>query len=561
MITKEWRVATPPDPTAWNQLTHETGLSPLVTSILYHRGYVTPDQASVFLQPELRQLRDPYSLRHMSEAVALLLPYIREDRRIVILGDYDVDGITATAILIEFLAACGCANLDFFIPNRLQHGYGLTPASVEVLFSMQPEIVITVDNGITARAEVATLQQAGIPVLITDHHLASADALPEAVTINPNHPDCTYPFKKISGCGVAFKLAMALRKELREMGWWHTARPEPNLKTLLDFAAMGTVADVVDLRDENRLMVSVGLEQMNAKPRPAVQALRQVKNVQEVTARTLGFQFAPLMNAAGRLSDASLAVRMLLSPTLEEALPLVKQLNEINDERRAQEQDMLRIAQEQALGQQHRRGLVLASPEFHEGINGIVAARMVEKYYKPTLIVSTHNPARYSGSGRAIEEFHLKEALQECEELLMRFGGHAGAAGCTIHPEQFDAFRERFFDVCAQRLPEIPRPQLWLDGALSAESLNAQLVEEVQRLEPFGAANPEPLFAIDAPSQPFQILKEKHVKWALSRSAEIIGWNFAEAFQTQSPKQLAVTLGFNEFRGERKVQLLLKEAA
>jgi single-stranded-DNA-specific exonuclease len=497
----------------------------------------------------------------MSEAVALLLPYIREDRRIVILGDYDVDGITATAILIEFLAACGCANLDFFIPNRLQHGYGLTPASVEVLFSMQPEIVITVDNGITARAEVATLQQAGIPVLITDHHLASADALPEAVTINPNHPDCTYPFKKISGCGVAFKLAMALRKALREMGWWHTARPEPNLKTLLDFAAMGTVADVVDLRDENRLMVSVGLEQMNAKPRPAVQALRQVKNVQEVTARTLGFQFAPLMNAAGRLSDASLAVRMLLSPTLEEALPLVKQLNEINDERRAQEQDMLRIAQEQALGQQHRRGLVLASPEFHEGINGIVAARMVEKYYKPTLIVSTHNPARYSGSGRAIEEFHLKEALQECEELLMRFGGHAGAAGCTIHPEQFDAFRERFFDVCAQRLPEIPRPQLWLDGALSAESLNAQLVEEVQRLEPFGAANPEPLFAIDAPSQPFQILKEKHVKWALSRSAEIIGWNFAEAFQTQSPKQLAVTLGFNEFRGERKVQLLLKEAA
>ena len=560
-VQKQWLFAASADESICQSLSRETGLHPLVAGILYRRGYRTPDEVGIFLQPELRQLRDPFLLRHMQEAVELVLPFLRENRRILILGDYDVDGITSTALLLSFLREAGCGQLDYFIPQRLQHGYGLTPASVDVILSRQPELVITVDNGITARKEVQQLQNEGVRVLITDHHLALPDSLPETVTVNPNHPACSYPFKKISGCGVAFKLVMALRKALRETAWWNERRPEPNLKQLLDFAALGTVADVVDLRDENRLLVHAGLQLMNNQPRPAIQALKQVKRVDgEITATTLGFKFAPLMNAAGRLYDASLAVELLLSPTLDQALPLAQQLNNMNEERRNLEQEMLTIAFEQAAQQEDQKGLVLASGQFHEGINGIVAARLAEKTFKPTILLSTTNPERYTGSGRsAIPGFHLKEALQECADQLFRFGGHAGAAGCTVAPENLEAFRTAFARVCEDWLPKQLRPQLLLDGKLPQQGPDALLVEQIQQLEPFGAANPEPLFALPTPQEKFQLLKEHHVKWILSRSTEVIGWNFAEQLQGVKPHQLAVTVGFNEFRGQRKIQMLLKE--
>lgn len=559
-IPKLWQLATTPDPTLSKQLAQATGLHPLVAEILCRRGYATAEAAQTFLQPELRQLRDPFQLRHMREAVALVLNYLQANRRIVILGDYDVDGITSTALLLSFLRDCGCSRLDFFIPNRLEHGYGLTPASVRVLLEMRPELVITVDNGITGRAEVQELQAQGIPVLITDHHLADPALLPEAVTVNPNHPDCTYPFKKISGCGVAFKLAMALRRELRELGWWTAERPEPNLKQLLDLAALGTVADVVDLRDENRLLVHTGLQVLNEHPRPGIQALKQVKKVQEITARTLGFQFAPLMNAAGRLYDASIAVNLLLSSSLEEALPLAQQLNQMNEERRAQEQEMLTIARQQASEQIGAAGLVLTSEQFHEGINGIVAARIAEQTYKPTIVMSASNPERYTGSGRCpIPGFHLKEALEVCSSHLLRYGGHAGAAGCSVAPPQLEAFRTAFELVCQERLSSSQMPQLMLEGQLPEMGPDVELVEQIQLLEPFGAANPEPLFSLPTPKESFQLLKERHVKWTLSRSTEIIGWNFAERLAEIQPRQLAVTVGFHEFRGQRKIQLLLQE--
>ena len=560
-IQKQWLFAANENDTICQSLSQETGLHPLVAGILYRRGYCTPDEVEVFLQPELRQLRDPFQLRHMLEAVELVMPFLRKNRRILILGDYDVDGITSTALLLSFLRDSGCGQLDYFIPQRMQHGYGLTTASVEVLLSRQPELVITVDNGITARKEVQQLQAEGVRVLITDHHLALPDFLPETVTVNPNHPDCSYPFKKISGCGVAFKLVMALRKALREIGWWNELRPEPNLKHLLDLAALGTVADVVDLRDENRLFVHAGLELMNNQPRPAIQALKQVKRVDgKITATTLGFKFAPLMNAAGRLYDASLAVELLLSPTLDQALPLVQQLNDMNEERRSLEQEMLTVAFDQASQQEDRKGLVLVSERFHEGINGIVAARLAEKTFKPTIVFSTANPERYTGSGRsAIPDFHLKEALQVCADQLVRFGGHAGAAGCTVAPENLKTFCTAFARICEEWLPQQLKPQLLLDGRLPQQGPDSTVVDQIQQLEPFGAANQEPLFALPAPQEDFRLLKEHHVKWTLSRSTEVIGWNFAERLLGVRPRQLAVTVGFNEFRGQRKIQMLLKE--
>jgi len=306
---KQWYDSSTADPEQVKRLCREWNLNQFVVEILLRRGYKTHEEIKSFLIPELKNLLDPYELRQMREAVNLLQKMIAENRRIVILGDYDVDGITATALMLEFLNKCGKLDLDFFIPNRIKHGYGLTEASTDILLEMRPELVITVDNGITAAREVKRLNDAGIKTIITDHHLADASLLPSGIVVNPNHPECNYPFKKISGCGVALKLIMSLRKSLRDSGWWTIESPEPNLREILDLAALGTVADVMPLVDENRILTHHGLLVMNEKPRLAIRVLQKLKNVKTITSRTLGFQFAPLLNAAGRLEDADMAVK------------------------------------------------------------------------------------------------------------------------------------------------------------------------------------------------------------------------------------------------------------
>ncbi|HIO61848.1 MAG TPA: single-stranded-DNA-specific exonuclease RecJ, partial [Deltaproteobacteria bacterium] len=292
---KQWFDSSTGDPEQVKRLCLEWKTNPQVAEILLRRGYKTREEIKSFLMPNLSNLRDPYELRQMREAVNLLQDTIVNNRRIVILGDYDVDGITATALMLEFLQKCGNLNLDFFIPNRIKHGYGLTEASTDILLEMNPELVITVDNGITAAREVKRLNDEGIKTIVTDHHLADVSLLPSGIVVNPNHPECNYPFKKISGCGVALKLIMALRKSLRNSGWWTAERTEPNLRDSLDLAALGTVADVMPLVDENRILTHHGLLVMNEKPRLAIQVLQQLKKVNTITSRTLGFQFAPLL--------------------------------------------------------------------------------------------------------------------------------------------------------------------------------------------------------------------------------------------------------------------------
>ena len=384
---KQWYDSSTADPEQVKQLCREWNTNPYVAEILLRRGHKTREEIKSFLFPSLNNLRDPYELRQMREAVDLLQDTIAKNLRIVILGDYDVDGITATALMLEFLNKCGKLDLDFFIPNRIKHGYGLTESSTDILLEMRPELVITVDNGITAAREVQRLNDEGIKTIITDHHLADASLLPSGIVVNPNHPECKYPFKKISGCGVALKLIMALRKSLRDSGWWTAERPEPNLRDSLDLAALGTVADVMPLVDENRILTHHGLLVMNEKPRLAIQVLQKLKNVKTITSRTLGFQFAPLLNAAGRLEDADMAVHFLLSNDLQEAEKMAKKLDATNIERREKEGEMLETALALAETQKQFPALILASPEFHEGINGIVATRLVERFYKPVLIL------------------------------------------------------------------------------------------------------------------------------------------------------------------------------
>ena len=556
---KQWYDSSTSDPEQVNRLCRDWDTNQYVAEILLRRGYKTHQEIKSFLNPELKNLRDPYELRQMREAVDLLQEMIAEKRRIVILGDYDVDGITATALTLEFLNKCGKLDLDFFIPNRIKHGYGLTESSTDILLEMKPELVITVDNGITAVREVQRLNDEGIKTIITDHHLADPALLPSGIVVNPNHPECNYSFKKISGCGVALKLIMSLRKSLRDSGWWTTERPEPNLRESLDLAALGTVADVMPLVDENRILTHHGLLVMNEKPRLAIRVLQKLKNVKTITSRTLGFQFAPLLNAAGRLEDADMAVKFLLSNDQQEAEKMAKILDATNIQRREKEGEMLETALALAEKQEQNPALILTSPEFHEGINGIVATRLVERFYKPVLILSEW-AGKLKGSGRSIPELHLKNALSECADLLDRFGGHAAAAGCSLIPENLDEFRKRFFTFCRENIPKSMEPKLHLDGCLEFPKLTSLFVEQLERLQPFGEGNQEPLFSVETPELPFTRLKEKHVKWQVNGNVEIIGWNCAESYAENLPSQLAVNLGFNEFRGRRKIQLNIQDS-
>ena len=565
MLQKKWHESPAMDPEEVKRLCSVWEMHPRVAEILLRRGFKTAGEIKSFLQPSLNNLRDPYEFRMMQEAVDLLQEAIVKNWRIVILGDYDVDGITATALMLEFLQHCGNLNLDFFIPNRIKHGYGLTEASTDILMEMKPDLVITVDNGITAVHEVLRLNNEGIKTIVTDHHLADPNLLPAGIVVNPNHPECSYPFKKISGCGVALKLIMALRKSLRESGRWTTERPEPNLRDSLDLAALGTVADVVPLWDENRILTFHGLLVMNEKPRLAIQVLQRLKKVKTITSRTLGFQFAPLLNAAGRLEDADMAVHFLLSNDHQEAEKMALKLDATNLERREKEGEMLETALSLAETQKSDPALILVSPEFHEGINGIVATRLVERFYKPVIIlseqeVSVSGEKKLKGSGRSIPELNLKDALSACSDLLLRFGGHAAAAGCSLLPEKFTEFRKRFFAFCHEHIPETLEPNLQLDGILEFPELTNTFVEQLDRLQPFGEGNQEPLFSVNAPKTPFMSLKEVHVKWQLNGNVEIIGWNRVDSFTGEPPSQLAVNLCFNEFRGRRKIQLNIQDS-
>ena len=557
-LKKQWNHSSNDDLEKAKHLSDEWRMHPLVADILLSRGFKTQKDIQSFLEPSLNNLIDPFQFRHMNLAVELLQDAILNNRRIIILGDYDVDGITATALVLDFLKACGAGKLDYFIPNRLKHGYGLTDASTDILLERNADLVLTVDNGITAAKEIRRLNDAGIKTIVTDHHLAETDLLPSGIVINPNHPECKYSFKKISGCGVALKLVMALRKSLRKLDWWTSERPEPNLLNSLDLAALGTVADVVPLLDENRIITYHGLMVMNDKPRLAIQVLKKLKKVETITSRTLAFQFAPLMNAAGRLKDADIAVKFLLSNDRQEAEEIARILDSTNVARREKESEMIQIALKLTDEQKNNTALILVSPDFHEGVNGIVATRLVESFYKPVLVLS-ENEGKIKGSGRSIPELNLKEVLSDCSDLLERFGGHSAAAGCSLIPENLKAFQNRFIALCDERLPDSLIPKLQLDGTLDYPELNEQFVEQLNRLQPFGEGNPEPLFSVNTPDSPFSSLKQKHVKWNLKGNVEIIGWNCSEPFANSLPSQLAVNLGFNEFRGKRSIQLTIQD--
>lgn len=481
-----WRLR-PADPRGAERLAASLQLCPLTARVLSARGLGDPEEARRFLDQSLDALLDPSGMRDMDRAVDLVQHALESGRRIRIYGDYDVDGVCATALLVRALGGLG-AQVDWYIPHRLDEGYGVNEEAVRQAAAEGVGLLITVDCGTTARRPVAVARELGLEVLITDHHRPDQE-LPEAVVVNPWRPDCPYPFKHLAGVGVAYKLVGALA---RARGLKEGAE-----QRFLDLVCLGTVADVVPLLGENRLFVHHGLRRLPGSPKRGLAALLAASGFTgPIGSRQVAFGLAPRINAAGRMEHAQAAVKLLLTDDRAEADQLAAYLCEQNQRRRAQEQETLAQAEEllaREVDLAREKVIVLSSEAWHPGVIGIVASRLVERYHRPVLLVALTD-GQGKGSGRSVAALNLWEALRECAPLLERFGGHHYAAGFGVAADRVEALRQRVNEVADARLTaeDLVR-ELEADTEAELSELTPGAVRELDRLEPYGMGNPAPL--------------------------------------------------------------------
>jgi single-stranded-DNA-specific exonuclease len=550
-------------------------LPQIIAELLYRRGWTTPEKTGPFLSPQLAELPPPAALKGVDEAVDLLVKTIQDQHQVVIHGDYDVDGITATVLLTDFLAKLGVEAI-WHLPNRLTDDYGLTMKSVAGLAKKvcMPALMITVDCGITSAEEVAYAKELGFQVIITDHHQVPSDPakVPQAdAVINPRQKDCEFAYKGLSGVGVAFFLIMALRRRMVELGIW-TQQTMPNLRNSLDLVALGTVADVMSLTGVNRILVKAGLEVLAEQGRPGVRALCKATKTGQgmITAEDIAFQLAPRINAAGRLGTPELAAELLLS-TKDRAQNLAQELDQANLLRRELETAVLDEATHQA-EEQLKKGmnsLVLYGRNWHLGVIGIIASRMVDRFQLPTLVFTGDTPP-YSteagevtvikGSGRSVPGLNLHQALELCQGQILRFGGHAMAAGLTVRHDAFEKFRD-LFDTQIQKM-DCDEQELGIrvDVLFDDQQDCRAILRGLQQMEPFGEGNPEPVFlARNIQLEDVHCLRE-HLKFSLQlNGTRLSGIGFFMAEQ-QAPAvagqvDLAFRLKESSFRGRKRLDV------
>ncbi len=541
------------------------GCHPLVAQVLWRRGVQSAEDADRFLKPTLADLPDPALLKGIEPAVERIVRALETGERITAYGDYDVDGVTSTTLLVAFLRACG-ADVDYYVPHRLAEGYGLNLDAVARLAARGTRLLVTLDCGVTAVAEIDEAIRLGVEVVVVDHHTTPAE-LPRATAIlNPWQPGCTYPTRHLCAVGVTFLLCAALRRALRDRGFFAGGRREPNLKSFLDLVAVGTVADVVPLTAANRLLVRSGLEVLARTPRHGLRALKRVAGLPvegPITAGQIGFRLGPRINAAGRLDDAGRAVELLLCEDPVRADALARELDAANAERQGLERAISDEALAMARARPDAKGLVLWGEGWHPGVVGIVASRIVEKTHRPVVVIGV-DPATGigKGSGRSIEAFHLYDALATCSQHLVRFGGHKHAAGVTIERDALPAFAEAFERFAAARLaPEDLVPRCRIDGELDTAEIAPAFCESLEMLAPFGAGNPEPVFSLRHVNARGRVVGEKHLKLTLPDApfVDTIGFGLGERLpELAGSVDLAFTMAFDEYRGERRLQLKLR---
>lgn len=552
-------------PSSVASMAEELSVSPLIVEILWNRGLTSVDEMDKFLSPLLRHMVNPAEIPGLTEAAEALAHGIGEGRTLAVWGDYDVDGITATCVVKQFLSMRGI-EIMHYLPNRMEEGYGMNIPGVERLADDGATMLLTVDCGISDMEPVARARELDMIVVVSDHHMPG-DELPDAHAVcNPRLQEGG-PCADLAGVGVAFMLMIALNKLL--------PGDPVDVRPLLDLVALGTIADVVKLTGQNRILVKNGLLLIKEAKRPGMAALKVVSDYErqeELGAGQIGFNLAPRINAAGRMGDPSKALDLLLSDDFDEAMPIAEELNAINMERRRQEQEISEEAFAQAESMKHMAGLVLHADHWHPGIIGIVASRVVEKYYRPTLILCTPESGEgmLKGSGRSISEFDLFESLNAISPILNGYGGHKQAAGMSILSENLDALREQFNAHVIQELgPEPLTPTLKLDHELGFENINNTLLNELELLQPFGMGNPEPVFASKvvtvAEHRTFGRERE-HVKVVLKdeRGAQLPGkaWRMAasltRAVQGRTMR-FAFTPKIDRFRGIPKIDLRIRD--
>lgn len=551
-------------------------LHPLLRRLYAARGVTLPQE----LERGVRGLLGYQQLDGIEKAVELLQQALEQRLRIMVVGDFDADGATSTALAVLALRSMGCSEVSYLVPNRFEDGYGLSPEVVEQAAARGAELILTVDNGISSHAGVDLAHEKGILVLVTDHHLPG-DTLPAAeAIINPNLHGCDFPSKSLAGVGVAFYLMLALRSALRDSGWFDKrALAVPNLAELLDLVALGTVADVVPLDTNNRILVYQGLNRIRAgKCRPGIRALLEVANrdARQLVANDLGFALGPRLNAAGRLDDMSIGVALLLSDDIAQSRALASDLDALNQTRREIEQGM-QVEALQLCDQLERSsselpyGLAMYHPEWHQGVVGILASRIKERFNRPVIAFAPAGEGLLKGSGRSIAGLHMRDALERLDTLhpglIMKFGGHAMAAGLSLEEANFDRFRLCFAQLVGEWLdPSYLEGVIWSDGELAIQELTLPTAELLREGGPWGQAFPEPTFDGEFRILQQRLVGERHLKVMIEPLAggpllDGIAFNVDTALWPDSSvreAKLAYKLDINEYRGNRTVQLLIQ---
>ncbi len=542
----------------------ELNVSPALAKVLLNRGIDDITSARKFYKPDLNRLHDPFLMCGMKDAVQRIEEAIRLKQKILIYGDYDVDGTTAISLLLLFFRQIGIP-VQFYVPDRLTEGYGLAKQGIRNVHNAGAELIITVDCGITSRDEVDYARSLGIDVIICDHHFPGAE-LPEATAVlNPKRTDCSYPFKELAGVGVAFKLAQALQQKMK--------LDAANLFDLLDLVAIGSAADIVPLIDENRIFVKFGLDKLNNTRNLGLQALKEITGLAKscITAGQVVFVMAPRINAVGRLGDAGRAVRLLIAENKQQAENIAEILESENKIRREIDENTLSqaLAQIEDLEDPGSQNIfVLNSDNWHPGVIGIVASRIVEKYFRPTVMISTENGAG-KGSARSIPGFDIYQALKSCENLMTSFGGHKYAAGLTIGSKNIPELRKKLDAVAAQNLTaDMVTPKLWIDAEITLKDIDEMLIKLLKRMAPFGPQNMRPVFqtrALQVVGTP-SIVGKNHLKFKVRQNDVVfnaIGFNLGDLFYRLAPGEsdleMVYSVDENEWNGKATIQLKVKD--
>lgn len=553
-MKSHWEIA-PVDWNARTALAEALDIPPILAHLLVQRGYADPATAKAYLTPTIEGLSDPFSLTGMREAVARIEAARDRKETVLVFGDYDVDGITGTALLSKTLEAYGCAKVLADMPMRLETGYGIDPVHVQQAHEQGVRLIITVDNGISAVAAADEARRLGVDLIVTDHH-SLPPVVPQAYAIiNPKQDGAEHPAYEIAGCAVAGKLAQALLGSM----------------PALDLVALGTIADIVPLRGENRAFAAAGLQRMRKSPRLGIDHLMRKGKIKpdELSASDVAFQIAPRINAGGRLGDPKRGLRLLLEERPQTAHELARSLEEANLERR----ELERVMMEEAIQRvgvaipAERRGIVLGRKGWHTGVLGIVAARVQRHYYRPTVLIGFDGTGYGRGSGRSISECNLVAALEACSDLLEEYGGHHQAAGLTIKQSNLEAFAERFEGaVRTQMGTTTPVRRLRIDAQLSLRQVEPDLMVALERLEPMGHENREPLFCamgVRVVPESLRVLKDAHLKLVLrddETAVNAIGFGMADKAEMIAEAEAvdaAFTLGWDRFRGGGTLQLKL----